>query len=54
MFAPPVPVRTIRNWQAARMIPFYKVSRSVFFNPDEVFAHLDKHHRINPVAKGAA
>ena len=48
MFNPVLPVRTIRNWQSARIIPYYKVGRSVLFNPDEVFAHLDKHTRISP------
>lgn len=48
MFNPPRSERTIRNWQASRMVPFYKVGRAVLFNPDEVFAHLDKYHRVNP------
>lgn len=48
LFNPPRCERTIRNWQAARTVPFYKVGRSVFFNAVEVFEHLSKHNRVMP------
>ena len=48
MFTPPRCERTIRYWQAGRVIPFYKVGRAVLFDPQEVFAYLAKHNRVNP------
>lgn len=48
MFSPAICERTIRYWQTARFIPFYKMGRSVLFNPEEVFAHMKKCHRIRP------
>lgn len=47
-FNPPRCERTIRSWQAARVIPFRKVGRLVLFDPVEVFGHLDKYHRVEP------
>ena len=48
MFTPPRCERTIRYWQAGKVIPFYKVGRAVLFDPQEVFNHLAKHNRVIP------
>jgi hypothetical protein len=46
MFQPARCERTIRYWQAHRVIPYYKVGRAVLFDPQEVFSHLAKHNRV--------
>ncbi len=51
-FDPPRSERTIRTWQKSRTIPYYKVGRAVLFDPQEVFAHLAKHNRVNPAGGG--
>lgn len=48
MFSPPRCERTIRNWQSANVVPFYKIGRAVLFDPTEVFEHLSKHNRVAP------
>lgn len=46
MFEPARCERTVRYWQAHRVIPYYKVGRAVLFDPQEVFAHLAKHNKV--------
>lgn len=38
--------RTFLEWKARRLIPFYKIGRRVFFDPEEVRAALERHFRI--------
>jgi hypothetical protein len=47
-FAPPLSLRTIRVWQAQRIIPYLKVGRRVFFDPSRVREHLFRHREIHP------
>jgi hypothetical protein len=35
--------RTVSNWMSDRIIPFFKVRRSVMFDIGEVFAALGRH-----------
>ncbi len=39
-------IRTFREWQARRNLPFYKIGRRTFFNPVEVHAALARRFRI--------
>jgi hypothetical protein len=41
-FNPPPSLRTVREWQKQGAIPFIKIGRKVYFNPPDVFAHLEK------------
>jgi hypothetical protein len=38
--------RTFLEWKARRLIPFYKIGRRIFFDPEEVRTALDRHFRI--------
>lgn len=39
-------LRTIRAWQAANVIPYLKIGRRVFFDVDDVRAHLERRNKI--------
>ena len=39
--------RTIDDWMARGLLPFYKIGRSVLFRPSDVRAHLDEYFRVN-------
>lgn len=41
-----VSLRTIRAWQAANVIPYVKVGKSVRFNPAKVIAALESAHEV--------
>jgi hypothetical protein len=47
-FDPPPSLRTIRNWQAKRVIPFLKIGGYEFFDPSRVREHLLRHREIRP------
>lgn len=38
--------RSFQNWQARGMIPYRKVGRRVFFDPDEVRQAIDQQFKI--------
>ena len=38
-------VRTVENWQAKGILPFYKCGQSVLFKWEEVEVHFEKHFR---------
>ena len=39
-------VRTIENWQAKGILPFYKAGRSVLFKWSDVEGHLRQNYRV--------
>ena len=39
-------LRTFREWQAKGIIPFLKIGRLTFFDPEEVRAALNKRCRV--------
>jgi hypothetical protein len=39
-------LRTFREWQAKGIIPYLKIGRLVFFNPEEVRHALNKRCRV--------
>jgi hypothetical protein len=39
-------LRTFREWQARGLIPFLKIGRLTFFDPEEVRSALDKRCRV--------
>jgi hypothetical protein len=39
-------LRTIRNWQLQGIIPSIKMGRLVFFDVDDVRAHLERRNKI--------
>ncbi|MFN7138997.1 MAG: hypothetical protein ACK4UN_06640, partial [Limisphaerales bacterium] len=45
-FNPAPSLRTIRNWQKARLIPWIKISGKVYFNPAEVLETLAKKRTV--------
>jgi hypothetical protein len=47
-FNPPLSLRTIRNWQKRRHVPFIKVGGKVFFDPERVMDHLKQRNEIKP------
>ena len=38
--------RTILNWQRQRLIPYYKIGRTVRFNPVEIERYLQENCRV--------
>lgn len=47
-FDPPPCLRTIREWQKSRAIPFIKIGNKVYFDPDRVREHLKLRNEIRP------
>jgi hypothetical protein len=47
-FDPPLSLRTIRTWQAARVIPYIRIGRRIFFDPVRVLDHLRARNMIQP------
>jgi excisionase family DNA binding protein len=45
-----VTVRTLRNWRARRLIPFYKIGHSIRFRAAEIDEHLQRNCRVAPKA----
>jgi hypothetical protein len=41
-------LRTFRQWQANRYLPFHKIGRRTFFDPEQVRAALDRRFKILP------
>jgi hypothetical protein len=41
-------LRTFRGWQAKGLIPFLKIGRLTFFDPEEVRHALNKRCRVQP------
>jgi excisionase family DNA binding protein len=40
-----ISARTLRDWQAQRIIPFIKIHQTVLFEPEKVQAALEKFER---------
>ncbi|MBV8969949.1 MAG: helix-turn-helix domain-containing protein, partial [Verrucomicrobia bacterium] len=36
------PIRTLRDWRYRKIIPYYKIGRSVLYDPEEVRKALQK------------
>lgn len=47
-FDPPPSLRTIREWQARRVIPFYRIGVRVYFDPEAVREHLRRRNQVLP------
>ncbi len=47
-FDPPPSLRTIREWQARKAVPFIKIGGKVYFDPEKVRDHLTRHNEIKP------
>ena len=41
-----VSVRTLREWRAKRLVPYFKIGRVVMFDPGKVLAALKKFERV--------
>jgi len=39
------PIRTLRDWRYRKIIPYYKIGRSVLYDPEEVRKALQKFFR---------
>ena len=37
--------RCLRDWRTRKIVPFYKVGKTVRFNPDAVFDALERYER---------
>jgi excisionase family DNA binding protein len=46
-------VRTVDNWMARRIVPYYKMGRCVRFRWSEIEAHLQANHRVNSIPMAA-
>jgi len=42
-----ITVRTVDNWMARRIVPYYKMGRCVRFRWSEIEAHLQAKYRVN-------
>jgi hypothetical protein len=40
-------LRSFKSWQAKGFFPFHKIGRSVFFDPEQVRAALDRRFQVN-------
>lgn len=40
-------LRSFREWQARGYIPFHKIGRRTFFDPEQVRAALDRRFKVN-------
>jgi excisionase family DNA binding protein len=40
--------RTLEHWMKRKFIPFFKVGRTVRFDPEAVHAHLEANYRVAP------
>jgi hypothetical protein len=47
-FNPPPSLRTIREWQARRAVPFIRIGGKVYFDPERVLDHLRRHNQVTP------
>jgi hypothetical protein len=47
-FDPPPSIRTIRDWQAKRAIPYFRLGRRIFFDPESVREYIIRHNQIKP------
>jgi hypothetical protein len=41
-----ISVRTLRDWRAKRLIPYFKIGRVVMFDPKKVLPALGKFERV--------
>jgi hypothetical protein len=46
LFNPPLSLKTVRNMTKARVIPYIKIGRRIYYEPDEVMAQLRKRNAI--------
>ena len=42
--------RTLDSWMSRRLVPFYRIGRTVRFDPDDIQKHLQAAHRVGGVA----
>ncbi len=47
-FDPAPSLRTIREWQKVRRIPYIKIGKLVYFDPEVVRKHLETNNQITP------
>lgn len=40
-------LRTFRKWQSDGLLPYHKIGRLTFFDPEQVFAALERRCKIN-------
>ena len=45
-------VRTVDNWMARRILPYYKLGKTVAFRWSEIEAHLKENYRVNSLHRG--
>lgn len=42
-------LRTLRNWQYSKKVPYFKIGHLVFFDPVKVRQSLERHNLIKPL-----
>ena len=42
--------RTLDSWMSRRLVPFYRIGRTIRFDPDDIQKHLQGNHRVGGAA----